>query len=274
MLDDDGYLTLVDRIRDMIIGGGGEPVPQGDRERARTALRGARSSGRRPSRRRVYGEVPVAYVVAVYPDATVGEELLDHLSSRLTRSKLPVSVTVVDDLPCNPVGKIDKPTLQSGPVPWPIPPKPTRRTRPTRKGAPTMGFKEGVPDVDLATFMDRPYLERIKVTSRFWAEDGFGTPKMLPLIYIVKVLVLYIGIGVTIATLTSGFGVFDVGTWWDQPIIYQKLVLWTVLLETLGLAGSWGPLAGHCAHDKRFALVASGDHPAPTMAGQGALHPR
>lgn len=111
-----------------------------------------------------------------------------------------------------------------------------------------MGFKEGVlPDVDPATFMDRPYLERIKATSRFWAEDGFGTPKMLPLIYIVKVLVLYIGIGVTIATLTSGFGVFDVGTWWDQPIVYQKLVLWTVLLETLGLAGSWGPLAGHFA---------------------------
>ena len=57
-------------------------------------------------------DLPVAYVVA-YPDATVtGEELLDHLSSRLTRSKLPVSVTVVDDLPRNPVGKIDKPTLR------------------------------------------------------------------------------------------------------------------------------------------------------------------
>ena len=28
-------------------------------------------------------------------------------------------------------------------------------------------------------------------------------------------------------------------------IVYEKLILWTVLLETLGLAGSWGPLAGH-----------------------------
>jgi hypothetical protein len=28
-------------------------------------------------------------------------------------------------------------------------------------------------------------------------------------------------------------------------IVYQKLVLWTVLLECLGVAGSWGPLAGH-----------------------------
>ena len=28
-------------------------------------------------------------------------------------------------------------------------------------------------------------------------------------------------------------------------IVYEKLILWTVLLETLGLAGSWGPLAAH-----------------------------
>ncbi|GED99177.1 DUF3556 domain-containing protein [Gordonia crocea] len=111
-----------------------------------------------------------------------------------------------------------------------------------------MGFKEGVlPDVDPATFMDRPYLERIKITSRFWAENGFGTPKMLPVIYIVKVLVLFVGAGVAIATLTSGFGMFDIGTWWNQPIVYQKLVMWLVLLEALGLAGSWGPLAGHFA---------------------------
>ena len=32
--------------------------------------------------------------------------------------------------------------------------------------------------------------------------------------------------------------------WWNQPIVYQKLILWTVLLETIGVAGSWGPLAG------------------------------
>ena len=29
-----------------------------------------------------------------------------------------------------------------------------------------------------------------------------------------------------------------------QPIVYQKAVLWTVPLETIGVAGSWGPLAG------------------------------
>jgi hypothetical protein len=51
--------------------------------------------------------------------------------------------------------------------------------------------------------------------------------------------------GVLVATLTSGLDPLHPAAWWDAPIVYQKLVLWTVLLGCLGLAGSWGPLAGH-----------------------------
>src|SRR6201999_2289390 len=44
---------------------------------------------------------------------------------------------------------------------------------------------------------------------------------------------------------TSGLPAFwHVTGWWNQPIAYQKFVLWTVLLEAIGVAGSWGPLAG------------------------------
>ncbi|NNG98275.1 class I adenylate-forming enzyme family protein [Gordonia araii] len=110
-LDDDGYLTLVDRVKDMIIRGGENIYPK-EIENAlaeHPAVLEAAVVGRPDD---IYGEVPVAYVVA-YPDAEVsGEELLDHLSSRLTRVKLPVSVTVVEALPRNPVGKIDKPSLR------------------------------------------------------------------------------------------------------------------------------------------------------------------
>jgi hypothetical protein len=110
-----------------------------------------------------------------------------------------------------------------------------------------MGFKTGdFPPVDVDTFFDQPFFERIPVLSRHWVEYGFGTPKMVHAIYVVKLLVLYIFGGVLVATLTSGIHSFwDVGSWWAEPVVYQKLVLWTVLLETLGLAGSWGPLAGH-----------------------------
>jgi len=67
----------------------------------------------------VYGEVPVAYVVT-YPDSPVTEDqLTEHLRDRLTKVKLPVAIHIVDALPRNPVGKIDKPGLRSRHRPQP-----------------------------------------------------------------------------------------------------------------------------------------------------------
>ncbi|MFC9790268.1 DUF3556 domain-containing protein [Rhodococcus sp. NPDC127528] len=109
-----------------------------------------------------------------------------------------------------------------------------------------MGFTTGnFPDVDPATFLDRPFRDRLRAVSTHWVDHGFGSPKMVHAIYILKLLFLYIAAGVSIATVTSGHNVLDVTSWWNEPIVYQKLVLWTVLLEALGLGGSWGPLAGH-----------------------------
>ncbi|EKT84697.1 hypothetical protein WSS_A00210 [Rhodococcus opacus M213] len=109
-----------------------------------------------------------------------------------------------------------------------------------------MGFKTGnFPEVDPATFLDRPFFDRIRAMSTHWVDYGFGTPKMVHTIYILKLLVLYIAAGLSIAIFTSGYNVLDVGAWWNAPIVYQKLILWTLLVETLGLGGSWGPLAGH-----------------------------
>lgn len=109
-----------------------------------------------------------------------------------------------------------------------------------------MGFKEAdFPPVDPATFMQRPFLERIRILGLHWAEYGFGTPKMVHVIYLLKVAVLYLGLGIALATWTSGHNPLDVAAWWNDPIIYQKAILWTMLIEILGLGGSWGPLAGH-----------------------------
>ena len=109
-----------------------------------------------------------------------------------------------------------------------------------------MGLMEGTfPPVDAGTFMERPYSERTRVLSQHWAEYGFGAPKITAVVYIVKLLVFYILGGVLVATLTSDQAPFDPASWWAEPIIWQKFVLWTVLLECIGVAGSWGPLAGH-----------------------------
>ena len=109
-----------------------------------------------------------------------------------------------------------------------------------------MGLTTGdFPPVDPATFTETPYRDRIKTLSRHWAEYGFGAPKITALIYVAKLLFFYILGGALVATLTSGLNPLNPAAWWDELVVYQKAVLWTVLLECLGVAGSWGPLAGH-----------------------------
>lgn len=109
-----------------------------------------------------------------------------------------------------------------------------------------MGFTTpDFPPVEPETFLDKPFLERIRVLGAHWAEYGFGTPKMLHMIYLLKVGLLYVVAGLCVATFTSGHNVLDISGWWNDPIVYQKAVIWTVLVEILGLGGSWGPLAGH-----------------------------
>ena len=108
-----------------------------------------------------------------------------------------------------------------------------------------MGFiKPYLPDVDPDTFLKKPLMERMRILAVEWAENGFGAPRMVHVMYISKLVLFAIG-GITVATATSGLPAFwHVAEWWNQPIVYQKVILWTVLLETIGVAGSWGPLAG------------------------------
>lgn len=109
-----------------------------------------------------------------------------------------------------------------------------------------MGFtKPDLPPVEPEQFLRQPLMERMKVLALHWVENGYGSPRMVHTIYIVKLLLFYILGGVVVATVTSGLPpLWDVAGWWNQPIVYQKVVLWTVLLEAIGVAGSWGPLAG------------------------------
>lgn len=126
-----------------------------------------------------------------------------------------------------------------------------------------MGLMKGeFPPVEAAKFRDMPYLERIRLLCTHWGEYGFGTPKIIPVIYLVKLLLFFVLGGVTVVTLSSGLDPFNPAAWWDQPLVWQKLVLWTVLLESLGVAGSWGPLAGHfkpmtagCRHYARLGTI-------------------
>src|SRR5580693_3546264 len=109
-----------------------------------------------------------------------------------------------------------------------------------------MGFTQ--PDlaaVDPDTFLQKPLMERMRILAIDWAEQGFGSAKMIHTMYIAKLVIFFAIGGITVATATSGLPAFwHVSEWWNQPVVYQKAVLWTVLLEAIGIAGSWGPLAG------------------------------
>nr|BBJ48998.1 AMP-dependent ligase [Streptomyces avermitilis] len=111
--DEDGYLVLVDRIKDLIIRGGENIYPKeietvlGDHpEVLEAAVVGAAEPR--------LGEVPVAFV-ALRPGASATTaDLLDHCRARLAEFKVPTGITLVGRLPRNPVGKTDKPALRSG----------------------------------------------------------------------------------------------------------------------------------------------------------------
>jgi uncharacterized membrane protein YkgB len=109
-----------------------------------------------------------------------------------------------------------------------------------------MGFiNPSPPPVPPAEFLRLPLQERMRILTTHWVEDGFGTPRVLHVVYVLKMLGLYLAGGVFIASLTSDIAFTDVSSWWDNTVVYQKLAVWLMLLEVIGLGGAWGPLCGH-----------------------------
>jgi acyl-CoA synthetase (AMP-forming)/AMP-acid ligase II len=109
--DEDGYLFIVDRLKDMIVSGG-ENIAGSEVERVlyeHAAVAEAAVVGRADDR---WGEVPIA-VVAVRPGAAVtADELIAHCRGQLARFKVPKDVKFVDALPRNPSGKVLKRELR------------------------------------------------------------------------------------------------------------------------------------------------------------------
>jgi hypothetical protein len=102
-----------------------------------------------------------------------------------------------------------------------------------------------LPPVDLDEFPTLPFWERMRLLQLHWVQHGFGTPKQTVTFYSWKIF--YYGLfGLIVAgAFTAGLEFNDIGGWWDEPILYQKLMIWTILMEILGLAATCGPMAFH-----------------------------
>lgn len=111
-VDDDGYVYMVDRLKDMIISGGeniySAEVEQAIQEHPQVAEVAVVAQAH-PR----WGETPVAFVVPTQGDTPPDEAaVLDFCGARLARYKLPSRLVFVSALPRNASGKILKTQLR------------------------------------------------------------------------------------------------------------------------------------------------------------------
>ncbi|TDY21942.1 acyl-CoA synthetase (AMP-forming)/AMP-acid ligase II [Paraburkholderia sp. BL6665CI2N2] len=110
--DDDGYLYVTGRIKDVIIRGGEnlsplliESVIVAEEDVISCCVVGRAEKD--------LGEVPVAFVVSKNPGTTSVQQVQDAVKRRLSRIYVPHEVLFVDSLPETAVGKIDRKTLSA-----------------------------------------------------------------------------------------------------------------------------------------------------------------
>jgi long-chain acyl-CoA synthetase len=110
-VDDDGYIFLTDRVKDMIVSGGENvyPIEVENALSAHPAIADVAVIGVPDAR---WGETVKAIVVKAATVTVTAEEIILFARERLARYKCPTSVDFLDALPRNPSGKILKRVLR------------------------------------------------------------------------------------------------------------------------------------------------------------------
>lgn len=106
-----------------------------------------------------------------------------------------------------------------------------------------MGFINPTPPpFDVQEWKQKPHLERVKPLAQDWAANGFGTPYAIYLLYLAKLALFGWGAFAIIGASTPGLeGSFS--DWFSQAIVWQKVVVWMILWEIVGLGSSSMPLS-------------------------------
>ena len=110
-VDDDGYIHIVGRAKDLVISGGFNVYPK-EVETEIDAIEGVLESAVFGAPHADFGEAVTAAVVA-RPGATLSEQaILSALGARLAKFKAPKQIVLVDALPRNAMGKVQKAALR------------------------------------------------------------------------------------------------------------------------------------------------------------------
>lgn len=108
-----------------------------------------------------------------------------------------------------------------------------------------MGFiQPNLPVVDIAEWSKKPRAERVVPMVRHIAENGFGTPLIMHVMYGSKIALYILGAWLFEWSTNGIDGFTNVSAWWTEPIVFEKAVLYTMLFEVVGLGCCFGPLAG------------------------------
>lgn len=110
VMDKEGFVTIQDRIKDMIISGG-ENVYPAEVENvllSHPAISDAAVIGQDSAK---WGESPLAIIVCTEPELTEAQ-VIEYCDGKLARFKLPKDVKFVEEIPRNPSGKILKRVLR------------------------------------------------------------------------------------------------------------------------------------------------------------------
>ena len=109
--DADGFLTLFDRKKDMIISGGFNVYPS-DLEAVLLQHGGVLEAAVVGVPSVQWGETPVAFVVRKAGDETTPQDLLDWVSTRVGKTQRLAAVHLLDELPRSAIGKVLKRELR------------------------------------------------------------------------------------------------------------------------------------------------------------------
>lgn len=104
--------------------------------------------------------------------------------------------------------------------------------------------KPRLPAYDIRAWQREPFAERLRMVCLAWAEDGYGTPWIIYVAYLLKVA-LYVGLWCFFCSFTPGLGdPRELASWWSSDIAFQKAVIFSLAFEGLGLGCGSGPLTG------------------------------
>jgi fatty-acyl-CoA synthase len=110
-VDDDGFLFIVDRLKDLIISGG-ENIYSAEVEQALLAIDGVTGAAVIGVPHERWGEVPHAVITLAIGADLDPETMVALLAERLAKYKVPRTLEVIDELPRTASGKVRKNELR------------------------------------------------------------------------------------------------------------------------------------------------------------------